>query len=70
MRIEFLHWFWATLWGYFWQPCPNCGRMFGGHEIGERKLVSYWSHYGEPTCSNKDCIAEVQEHNNRLLTRE
>ena len=20
--------------GHFWMPCPNCGRMFGGHETG------------------------------------
>ena len=23
----------AWLFGYFWLPCPVCGRMFGGHEI-------------------------------------
>lgn len=22
----------ALLFGYFWLPCPNCGRWFGGHE--------------------------------------
>lgn len=25
----------AALGGYFWLPCPACGEMFGGHEIGE-----------------------------------
>jgi DNA-directed RNA polymerase subunit RPC12/RpoP len=20
--------------GYFWLPCPRCGRMFGGHQAG------------------------------------
>ncbi len=20
--------------GYFWLPCPRCGQMFGGHEMG------------------------------------
>jgi hypothetical protein len=24
----------AWLGGYFWLPCPQCGRMFGGHECG------------------------------------
>ena len=24
----------ANLFGYFWLPCPTCGQMFGGHEIG------------------------------------
>jgi hypothetical protein len=23
---------WAGLIGYFWIPCPSCGREFGGHE--------------------------------------
>lgn len=23
---------WAGLLGYFWTSCPECGRMFGGHE--------------------------------------
>ena len=23
----------AALFGYFWLPCPACGRMFGGHEV-------------------------------------
>lgn len=28
-----LHWLFARALGYFWQPCPNCERYFGGHEI-------------------------------------
>lgn len=28
------HRLYARLAGYFWLPCPVCGRMFGGHEIG------------------------------------
>mgnify|MGYP001566530485 CR=1 FL=1 len=31
MRI--FHRFYAWLFGFFWLPCPVCGRMFGGHEI-------------------------------------
>lgn len=26
--------FWANLNGYFWLPCPVCGKHFGGHEWG------------------------------------
>lgn len=22
----------ACMYGYFWMPCPHCGRHFGGHE--------------------------------------
>lgn len=24
--------------GYFWLPCPVCGKMFGGHEVGDGTL--------------------------------
>jgi len=27
-----VHKLWAELGGYFWMPCPVCGRLFGGHE--------------------------------------
>ncbi len=30
----------AFLTGYFWLPCPSCGRMFGGHEEGGGTLWS------------------------------
>lgn len=29
---RWVHAFYALLAGYFWLPCPNCGRLFGGHE--------------------------------------
>jgi hypothetical protein len=29
-----LHHAYAWLLGYFWIPCPLCGRHFGGHEWG------------------------------------
>jgi hypothetical protein len=32
---RFLNRIYAHLFGYFWLPCPNCGRYFGGHEIGK-----------------------------------
>jgi len=28
----------AKMMGYFWLPCPRCGRMFGGHEIGMGRI--------------------------------
>jgi hypothetical protein len=34
MRI--LHRVIAAVGGYFWLPCPVCGRMFGGHEVDHR----------------------------------
>ena len=33
MRLpRFIHHAYAVFMGYFWLPCPACGRMFGGHE--------------------------------------
>lgn len=34
--MRLLHRIWAFVGGYFWLPCPRCGRMFGGHEVGGR----------------------------------
>jgi hypothetical protein len=35
MRLpRFLHRWYAQTFGYFWLPCPLCGRPFGGHEWG------------------------------------
>lgn len=33
MRFRFLNRLYANLSGYFWLPCPLCGKMFGGHEV-------------------------------------
>src|SRR5260370_41084511 len=33
------HW-WAKAAGYFWLPCPDCGRNFGGQE---------WAHHPAAT---------------------
>jgi len=30
---RWMHRAWARIGGYFWLPCPECGRMFGGHEV-------------------------------------
>lgn len=32
MLPRFAHKAYAKAMGYFWLPCPVCGRMFGGHE--------------------------------------
>jgi hypothetical protein len=31
---RFHHWY-ATAWGFYWLPCPLCGREHGGHEGGK-----------------------------------
>lgn len=32
MIFRWMHRAYAFALGYFWLPCPRCGRMFGGHE--------------------------------------
>lgn len=44
MRLpRWMHHAYAFLAGYFWIPCPGCGRAFGGHETGE-----YTMHTADP----------------------
>lgn len=31
---RWFNYLYAHLFGYFWLPCPRCGRMFGGYECG------------------------------------
>ncbi len=31
---RWIHRWYAWVAGYFWLPCPVCGREFGGHEVG------------------------------------
>ena len=31
---RWMHKVYAFAFGYFWLPCPECGRWFGGHEEG------------------------------------
>jgi len=30
--MRLYHKIYAWIFGYFWIPCPKCGKMFGGHE--------------------------------------
>lgn len=42
---RWMHRLYAKFRGYFWLPCPICGRPFGGHEKGgtlQRDLFSAW----------------------------
>lgn len=32
MKNRLLNKMYANLFGYFWLPCPICGKPFGGHE--------------------------------------
>lgn len=43
----------AKLTGYFWKPCPLCGRMFGGYENGGHLWTQGTDHSrtGSVTCA-------------------
>ena len=66
---RWIHKAYANLMGYFWHPCPICGRMFGGHEIGhyviERKRSSQWVQLGRSVCKN--CVKEAMKRNAKGL---
>ena len=51
---------WAWLFGYFWMPCPICGRMFGGFEISPVTLMFDW-HMGRCVC--RKCTGRAIEAN-------
>jgi len=42
----------AFVCGYYWLPCPNCGQMYGGHEMGGGTLY----HEGGPTWAKGTCL--------------
>ena len=59
---RFIHRIYADLFGYFWLPCPICGRDFGGHEIGDVSLM-HSPHEGRLVCCN--CGKEARRLNQK-----
>ena len=65
MRIpRVLHKLYANILGYFWLPCPICGRMFGGHECARQGLWRSWT-MGETVCRN--CGEEAERISRALF---
>ena len=62
-RIAAVEWLKAKLGGYFWLPCPNCGRNFGGQEEGESLMLT--PSMGKMTCTNAKCMEQVRERNRK-----
>jgi hypothetical protein len=53
---------WANFWGYFWKPCPLCGRYTGGHEwnsIDQYVPINSWQ--GRGVCARQECIEKAKE---------
>ena len=40
LRFRFFNRIYAGILNYFWLPCPKCGKMFGGHEAGNNKVMT------------------------------
>lgn len=51
MRLRLLDRAYAYVNGYFWLPCPLCGRHFGGHEHGGVTTVGDKLKTICPTCT-------------------
>ena len=54
--------FYAWLFGYFWVPCPVCGREFGGHECGFGALIGEDGH-ARIVCNDPQCTHEAAIRN-------
>ena len=46
---RFLNRLYALFLGYYWLPCPICGRMYGGHEAAQEGLLDSF-HTGRCVC--------------------
>ena len=53
--MRLLNKLYAWLFGYFWLPCPVCGRDFGGHEAGFDALVAEDGKSAQIVCGDPQC---------------
>ena len=57
MKKRLLNKIYAKLCGYFWLPCPMCGKMFGGHEWKDGNDLMLSMNHGKGVCPNCGQIA-------------
>ena len=57
---RWMHRLYAFVAGYFWRPCPICGRKFGGHEWAADLMTSL--HSGVGVCPNCAGVARRRNH--------
>ena len=62
MKLRLFHRLYAFFCGYFWLPCPICGREFGGHEKNGYLMDDPFG--GRMVCSN--CKKEAEHRNKQL----
>lgn len=64
MIPRFLHKWYANVCGYFWLPCPICGRMFGGHEVtNDNVSLERGNGMGTIVCGDVHCAIEATRRN-------
>ena len=52
---RFFHKIYAKAFGYFWIPCPLCGKEFGGHEVNYPEAVFVPPNRMEVVCPSLEC---------------
>lgn len=66
IRPRFLAHLRAVLGGYFWLPCPICGKHFAGFECSTQGLTI--SHgVGKCVCSRPACVAEAKRQTDEFV---
>lgn len=65
--MRFLHKLYAKFFGYFWLPCPLCGRYFGGHEWKYTFMLNLGE--GKGICNNPECIKKAKKNNDKILEK-
>jgi len=68
-KFRCLQHLYANLMGYFWLPCPICGKYFGGHEIADTSLMVSYS-MGKCVCRNCEGKAEELNRENNYFFEE
>ena len=61
----------AWLFGYFWLPCPVCGREFGGHECGFGALIvddgRAFGVCADPQCSHDAAVLNLSRGHTQMV---
>lgn len=69
LRYRTLNHFTALVLGYFWRPCPLCGKMFGGHEwhYETDSMIMETRSSGELVCP--ECTEKAERYNRDFYKR-
>jgi len=68
IRPRFLARLCAFLGGYFWLPCPICGKYFAGFETSTQGLVITQG-LGQCVCSHPECVAAAKKQTDEFVKK-